>query len=242
MKKGQFSVTQIKDQIDNAIANFCIKIIHEPLSYFSEGDCQQYLVEELRRIKELQRPYDMAVPRGEGSKGHYSTTLVHREYGGGGGTRIDVVVFHPDDVAKIETPDLKVGNRYLPPLFAFELGTEKTLNTAKHLERDFNRLQKAQNTGYIIHFFRDVTVSKTGSESRDRTEARIERVFKQVFAKQRSQGNGKVKVLPILLRIGRAQKRMIGKCEIFDGTKWLKVNVGSQYTEQLRAKILKQLQ
>jgi len=36
-----------KEEIDLAIVKICIQIIKEPLSYFSEADIQQLLVEEL---------------------------------------------------------------------------------------------------------------------------------------------------------------------------------------------------
>ncbi len=98
-----------KIDIDNAIANACLRIIKEPLIYFSEADVQQLLVEHLRSIDPLRKAYPTSVRKGKGSKGTYYTLLVHREYGGGGRTRIDVVVFDPEDVAGIDNVNLTIG-------------------------------------------------------------------------------------------------------------------------------------
>ncbi len=52
-----------KDDIDRAIAKVCIQIIKEPLSYFSEADIQQLLVEELSKIEAISKPYPTSVQK-----------------------------------------------------------------------------------------------------------------------------------------------------------------------------------
>jgi len=83
----------MKDDISKAIADTCIEIIQEPLLYFSEADIQQLLTEELKKIGALKKLYPTLIHRGKNSKGFYKTSLLHREYGGGAGTRIDIVIF-----------------------------------------------------------------------------------------------------------------------------------------------------
>jgi hypothetical protein len=230
-----------KDEIDRAIAKMCIQIIKKPLSYFSEADIQQLLVEELRKIKPISKPYPTSVHKGKGSKGTYSTSLLHREYGGGSGTRIDVVIFDPDDVKKINNVNLMFGKDYLSPVYAFELGTEKTSDTLKHFKNDLQKLEKSKGTGYLIHFFKDVTQARTGTISRTKTEEKILTKFKQVFSFTKTEQMTNVKILAILLRTYRNQEKMRGKCEIFNGQKqkWDKTNVNKDGA--LRDAILNQL-
>ncbi len=230
----------IKDDIDNAIAETCIKIIQEPLLYFSEADVQQLLTEELRKIKVFKKLYNTLVYKGKGSKDIYKTSLLHREYGGGARTRIDIVILSEDDIKKINDPNLKMGKKYLDSDFAFELGTEKTKNIKKHLENDIKKLDNVKNTGYIIHIYKDITVSATGTKSRNNTKNKIIRIFKSVF-KNYKRVNGKIKKLAILLSPFKDQTLTKGKCEIFNGSncKWDKVNINKKSV--LKEKIIDQL-
>lgn len=229
-----------KDSIDDAIADVCLRIIKEPLIYFSEADIQQLLVEALRRIEPLQKIYPTAVQKGKGSKATYRTTLVHREYGGGGRTRLDIVVFDPADVAKIDNVNLTIRGKYLKPAYAFELGTEKTPDTKTHLENDLKKLhRRTKGIGYIIHVYKDVTQARTGTRSREKTEGKIENQFKDAITAKYNQEMPNIKMLAILLRTYRHQTRMRGKCEIFKGETWRKVNVSRD--SSLRSAIIKQL-
>ena len=109
------------------------------------------------------------------------------------------------------------------PAYAFELGTEKTSDTAAHMQNDLTKLSKrTKGTGYLIHFYKDITQARSGTKSREITEARIQKDFKQVFKTKQTCGLMNVKILAILLRTYRNQVRMRGKCEIFDGKKWIK--------------------
>ena len=93
----------IKENIDKSIVTFLGRIIKEPLIYFSEADIQQMLVEELRKIKVLSKMYPTSVKRGQNSKSVYNTSLIHREYGAGESSRIDVVIFDKEDTKKKST-------------------------------------------------------------------------------------------------------------------------------------------
>jgi hypothetical protein len=229
-----------KDDIDKAIVDTCIKIIQEPLLYFSEADIQQLLAEELRKIKAIKKTYQTLINKGKGSNYLYKTSLLHREYGGGRGRRIDIVIFSEDDVKKINDPNLTIGKKYLKPDFTFELGTEKTTNIGKHLVNDIKKLNDAKNTGYIIHIYKDRTKSPTGTGRRNNTVEKIKKAFKIVFENNKC-SNGKIKKLAILLSPFKDQPLTKGKCEIFNGSnyKWEKVNVA--YDNNLRDKIIDQL-
>jgi len=229
-----------KGDIDKVIAETCIEIIKEPLLYFSEADIQQLLTERLKKITALQKLYPTSIHKGKGSKGIYKTSLLHREYGGGAGTRIDIVIFSENDVKQIDTPDLKKNKKYIEPEFAFELGTEKTTNIGKHLVNDINKLKNVKDTGYIIHIYKDRTISTTGTKTRNNTKDKIIRNFKGVFANNTCT-NGKIKKLAILLSPFKDQALTKGKCEIFNvkNCKWEKVNIASD--NNLRGKIIDQL-
>lgn len=227
-----------KNDIDNAIAKTCIEIIQEPLLYFSEADIQQLLVEELRKIEALKEPYQTLIHKGKNSKSFYKTSLLHREYGGGGGTRIDIVIFSENDVKKIDDLNLKIGKKYIIPEFAFELGTEKTIDIGKHLVNDIKKLNDVKSTGYIIHIYTDRTQSVTGTKLRKNTKDKIIRNFKSVFENNKC-SNGKIKKLAILLSPFKEQTLTRGKCEIFNEKRWEKVNVADN--NKLRKKIIHQL-
>jgi hypothetical protein len=243
-----------KRDIDEAVADVCIQIIKEPLSYFSEADVQQMLVEELRKIKPISKLYPTSVRKGKDSKGTFSTSLLHREYGGGEGKRIDVVILDPDDAKKINDPNLTTNKKYLDPVYAFELGTEKTADAFKHVRNDLGKLSKCvkkkNGAGYLIHFYKDNTQARTGTNRRKNTEEKIERVFKQAFndidimtkqaiGTEQANKYANVKILAILLRTYRDQKKIRGKCRIFNGQKWIPTNISRD--DLLRKAILKQL-
>ncbi|MFC1696878.1 hypothetical protein ACFL1H_00970 [Nanoarchaeota archaeon] len=229
----------IKKNIDKSIVNLLLKIIKEPLLHFSEADLQQMLVEELRKIKQLSKTYPTLVSKGLGSKSTYGTSLIHREYGGGDKSRIDVVIFDEKDVNDIDNINLtskKFEKGYLPPLFAFELGTEKSRETKKHFDNDIKKLKKCKQ-GYLIHIFKDITQSKSGTGMRKNTEEKIKSQFKDVFISADS--HDKIKVLAVLLRTGRNQAKMMGKCEIFTDGEWKKININKN--KEIENVILKEL-
>ena len=170
--------------------------------------------------------YPTSVNKGKGSKTTYRTSLVHREYGGGQGTRIDLVIFDKNDVKKINSPTLTINGNYLSPKFAIEIGTEKTSDALSHMKKDIAKLKKSKNTGYLIHIYKDVTKSKSGTISREKTEVNIKNKFKDIFSSVNSED--KIKVIAVLLRTYRNQVRMRGKCEIFNNGSWEKINVNDK--------------
>lgn len=230
----------LKNKIDIAIINVCTNVISEPLITFSEADLQLLLAEELRKIPIIKKLHATSVNRGKDSETQYKTSLLHREYGGGKNTRIDIVIFDPKDVESIEKTNLvnQDGN-YLKPKYAFEMGTEKSRDIGNHFINDIKKLEdvvKPDGTGYIIHIQKDVTVSKSGTGRRIKTEGKVN-IFKNVFKVQKLPDG--IKVIAILLRTARQQKRMRNKCEIFNGKDFQAININSK--EKINKIILSQL-
>lgn len=228
-------------QIDEAVADVCADIIQEPLLYFSEADVQQLLAERLREVSGLKRLAKTNVPKGTDSKSKYSTSLVHREYGAGGRRRLDIVVFNRRDVEGINTTNLDVSKEgYLEPQFAFELGTEKTGDAKEHIRSDLSKLnERVKERGYAIHIYRDTTKTAKGT-LRARAEGKINRLFRKPIEDSWPGRTEKSRIVAILLRVGREQKKMMGKCEIcFGRDKWRKVGVAKR--DELRTAVLEVL-
>jgi hypothetical protein len=211
------------DSINHVIADFCAQVIAEPLCYFSEADLQGLLFAKL--IDTFPDQIDTLYARGPGSKGMYCTGIVHREYGATGGRRTDISVFSSEDVAKIDSPNLTVRGKYIVPRFAIELGTEKTSNTQVHVNNDLDKLSRATERGYLIHFFRDVTRADSGTVWRARTEEKLHRIFKGPISEAISPDH--VSYLCFVIRIARKGKTIRGKCEMLaPGTSiWRRVNL-----------------
>ena len=211
----------MKVQIDDKIAEFCYKIIREPLLYFSESDLQQLLTEELRKIPLFKKLYSTDVNRGPGSETKYETSLLHREYAGGNKRRIDIVIFNDKEVENIDNPNLEIGNSYANIDYGFELGTEKTSDTLEHLYRDIDKLIECRKNGYIIHFFKDNTVASTGTKRREKTDNKIKDSFKKVFEEKMHcyipylENKNKIKIIAISLKVYRPNEKIIGKCQIY---------------------------
>jgi len=229
-----------KDDIDNQIVTFCYEVIKNPLFYFSEADLQQLLTEKLKKISQLNQFYPTSVPKGPKSNTTYTTSLLHREYAGGSGRRIDIVIlndkkikYNDVDVLEINNPELKINNKYVKIDYGFELGTEKTpINkTAEHLAKDIEKLIQCNKNGYIIHFLKDITKSKKNKNGiegrREERDKLIKNKFKKVFEEQlfnKSKNNfnlnnlysNKIKIIAVILKIYRPGEKIIGKCEIFN--------------------------
>ena len=136
--------TKWKSDINQAITSVCIQIIKEPLIYFSEADIQQLLVEELRKINSISKPYLTSVRKGKNSKGKYKTSLIHREYGGGNRTRIDIVIFDPS---------LSNGGHYR--YFNWHI--------AKLLDESGIEIIFADYAGYFKRWYKDLSLKRASS-------------------------------------------------------------------------------
>jgi len=222
-------------RVNGVIARFCHDVVAEPLCFFSEADLQGMPFAKLSM--EFPEQIETSCFRGPDSKGKYKTGLVHREYGAGGGRRLDISVFDPEDGERIDEANLKTAGSYMKPRFAIELGTEKSLDAAGHISRDLAKLAVATERGYLIHFFRDTSRAAVGTGKRENKEQSIEAKFRNpVSAAEVPQ---KVRSLFFLIRVARRRRRIWGKCELYlpETGKWQKVNlknVGSCVAERLR--------
>jgi len=214
------------------IADFCHDVVIEPLCFFSEADLQSMLFARL--LGEFATLVGTAITRGPGSKGTYRTGLVHREYGAGKGRRIDISIFAAEDIARIDDPQLTAGNKYLEPRFVIELGTEKTLDTPGHIANDIRKLSRAQEQGYLIHFFRDTAQADIGTERRRKTEQRLKEMYRLPVNKAELPPN--VKMLCFLLRLAHTHRKIYGKCELFSlgSRRWEPVNLTRVRQQALR--------
>jgi hypothetical protein len=211
------------DLMNHVVADFCAAVVTEPLCYFSEADLQGLLFVKLTEA--FPKQFETSYSRGPGSKEMYRTGIVHREYGAEEGRRTDISVFSPEDVAKIDSPNLTIGRRYIYPRFAIELGTEKTSDAQSHVANDLAKLSRAKERGYLIHFFRDVTRADPGTVSRARTEEKLQRIFRGPVSQAVPPDH--VRYLCFVVRIARSGKTIRGKCEMLDvgSGKWRKVNL-----------------
>ena len=210
-------------RVNAVIASFCQDVVAEPLCFFSEADLQGILFAKLSMV--FPEQIETSCSRGQDSKGKYKTGLVHREYGAGGGRRIDISVFDPKDVTRIDEATLKIAGKYIKPRFAIELGTEKSSDTADHISRDLTKLSKATERGYLIHFFRDTSRAATGTGRRENKERSLELRFRNPVNEADVPPN--VRSLFFLIRVARRQKRIWGKCEMYltETGKWQKINL-----------------
>lgn len=213
--------------MDNLAAKFCHDVCLEPLSFFSESDLQGVLFERLN--KAYPSLVSTGVRRGPGSKSFFKTPQVHREYGAGEGRRIDLVVLPKAELKRCDR-NLTLKGKYIAPDFIFELGTEKSIDAAAHMENDVDKCGLATKTGYLIHFLRDTTKAATGSRGRAKTEAKIDRTFrKHVERFYRNAIPKHVKSLFFILKIARAKRKIWSRCELYNPNDaiWMKVNTKS---------------
>lgn len=211
------------NRMNQAIADFCAEVVSEPLCYFSEADLQGILFARL--VQAFPAQVETSFSRGPDAKGKYRTGMVHREYGATTGRRTDISVFATEDLAAVDGPALKVQGQYMKPRFAVELGTEKTTNTAAHIASDLDKLSRARERGYLIHFFRDVTRADPGTPLRAKTEEKLERIFRRHACAAEPPSH--VKSLCFVLRLARSSKTIRGKCELLvpDTGIWRRVNL-----------------
>jgi hypothetical protein len=240
----------LEREVDTAVVETVWRIIQEPLTYFSEADIQQLLVHQLSEIDEFKEPQPTALPRGKKSgkpsREKYKTPLIHREYGGGEGTRVDVVIFDKEDAATISDARLRSHGEYLDPLFAFELGTETSAasrkDTRAHLDNDLAKLNRCLKKnrdkgdivgkGYIIHFFRSGTLSPPGGK-RNLTDQKIEKNFKSVVS-EFPKPPSRIKILPLVRHVLRGHHT----CWLFAAGKWQPLPAGDEKAVEGKKKLL----
>lgn len=209
-----------KDDVDQAVLDFCMEVVKEPLIFFNEYDLHLLLVEKLydkyKILKE--KKYNTNLSYKKNLHDNYKTRLIHREYGRGNSTRCDIVIFDEKDAKNIENSHLclKKDDDYLSPKFAFELGISLE-DTKKHINSDIAKLSKCKKDGkgYIIHIIRND--NKEESIKKGKT---IEEKFKYIIDKTNPIIPPNIKMIAIILNIFKKNDEFY--CEIFDkrGNEW----------------------
>jgi hypothetical protein len=243
--------------VSQAVTATCLKVLLRPLIYFSEADIQQLLVEELRHAFRNQkglpgRGKDLPtkVKKGFGAKGEgYKTSLIHREYGGGGRKRIDVVVFHPDEIRLIDNANLTRKSRYLKAFFAFELGTEKSATSkdkaADHFLKDLEKLKDRcrrgeedqwlpNGTGYVLQFYKyDARTQKYA-----RADAKARKTLNKIKETRQAiketwhnwhDGSDDIRVVAISINLGTKDRNNKGKCRLLGKDRWDEIGIKDEH-------------
>lgn len=153
---------------------------------------------------------------------HGWTSQVHREYGAGDGRRLDLVVLPADQLENADRFYKGTDHRHVHPEFGFEFGTEKIGDDAlAHVGRDLEKLQDC-GRGYLVHVFRDMAVADTGTKSRKKTQARLDRVFCDGARGLVVPPN--VAVVLMVVGVARTEKKVRGRCRLLIAKKWRPVN------------------
>lgn len=155
-----------ENELYGQIAKVVSLVCENPSIFVSETDIHALMMKALMEIPHLD-PFNkglcsIKVKKGTGSKGVYSTILIHKEYGHNikSYARSDIVIFDKDEIENIDDPiNLKKGGKYLMPKYIFEFGTDKSggiKGYKKHLYGDFIKLFECQDKGkgFLIHIHR----------------------------------------------------------------------------------------
>lgn len=241
----------MQTEIYKKLAHILSFICNNPLIFVSETDIHVLVMSELMKINSLdplKRLYKTQVSLGKNKKGKisankYSTMLIHKEYGNNANIkeRSDIVIFDRVGASTISDPiNLKDNRKYLTPKYIFEFGTEKSAGVLKtykeHIEKDFNKLLKSKDKGFLIHIQRRFVRAtrqtrrfiKNQLKSQDYENATV-KFFKE------HQGN---KVIPLIfyVEIGVHERNIGSKVKIFDPyeNKWKRINLKSIENEIIR--------
>jgi hypothetical protein len=212
-------MTELEQKIIQSIASVCQHAAKQPMCFFSEADLQAQLYEKIHQAIPEDYPTGVSISGdGSGSK-MYKTSQVHREYGAGFGRRYDLVVFTPEEIASMNdsnlTQQLEEGTSYVTPSFAIEMGTEKSGDSAVHVENDLEKLKQAKQRGFLIHIFRDTVSAPRGSQSWLNRDERIIAPFRKSIAWGDECVDKKIVVIALLLILGIRNRPSGPRCQIF---------------------------
>jgi hypothetical protein len=216
--------TELYEKIAEVVSFVC----NNPLIYVSETDIHALMMSEFMKIGPLAKLYSTKVTIGQNKKGKvskkkYKTMLVHKEYGHNTkiGERSDIVIFDKEDVAAIDDPINLVSNyKYLNPKYIFEFGTEKAAQTIKeyevHLKKDFKKISKSKDTGFIIHIQRRFVRAKKKSKRYLKNQLKYEEYKKTTMnVWENIKNQEKLKVLIFFVEIGAPLRPVGSKVKMF---------------------------
>lgn len=211
---------QREGKIIDAMAALCHSVASEPLFHFSEADLQSALYREL--CSRLPKMHSTSVVKSGDGRGStcFSTSPVHREYGAGGARRIDLAIFSPEQVKRINDNNLcettTEGVDYICPDYAIELGTEKSANAAPHVMNDLQKLHdRSAKKGFIIYLYRDTCDVPRNTLSWDKRDELVITPYRQAIEAGAEVANGNVIILAFLLLLGRRDRSRVQRCQIF---------------------------
>lgn len=212
-----------KIDVNEAVVEFCIDVIKNPLMYFNESDLHLLLCNKINskfnnELRKNEFDTDLK-PILNDSNSKYETCLLHLEYGVNEGRAMDIVILDEADIKNINHYNLqhKDGSdiEYLKPKFGFELGTEKIGldkdNIKKHIENDTKKLEKCGN-GYLIHIIRDTNQGEQ-DDKKKLLEDRFKNPIKETYGKL-LKIKSPIRIIAILIYLFR--KKSETRCEIFN--------------------------
>ncbi len=241
----------MQKEIYKKIAHILSFLCNNPLSFVSETDIHVLLMSELMKLNCLnpfKKLYKTNVSIGRNKKGlvsenKYCTMLVHKEYGHNTkiGERSDVVVFDPCDTNNIDDPiNLVFDQRYLSPRFIFEFGTEKAAQTVdiykKHLHKDYLKVSKSKDRGFIIHLQRRFVRGTKKSGRFIKNQLKLKDYERATVEFWRDKHGNKVIPLIFSIEIGVQERNIGSKVRFFDPitVEWKRVNLKSIENRILR--------
>jgi hypothetical protein len=242
MARGGSVNPETRKELDSCLAEVIADIVKNPAVFVSETDIHVLVMSKLLGLPCLSGRYATAATiggnrQGSASPATYETMLVHKEYGheGIGWARSDVVVFDPEDVARIDDPlNLTANDKYLQPRFILEFGTEKAASSKAvlqtHMEDDVQKLLGAGEAGYLIHLHRWLAHSPCG-ERYDGHRQRIrdfEKVVERFWAAVPSASKQRIVPLVVFVKFGVEERYTKSKYRLFYPRLWHFKNVNEK--------------
>jgi hypothetical protein len=241
----------MQKEIYKKLAHILSFICNNPLLFVSETDIHVLVMNELMKISCLdpfKNLYKTNVSIGRNKKGtvsehKYCTMLAHKEYGHNTkiGERSDIAIFDPCDTENIDDPiNLIFNQEYLSPRFIFEFGTEKAAQTVgiykKHLLKDFLKVSKSKDKGFIIHIQRRFVRAGQKSMRLIKNQLKLQDYEKATIEFWRNKRNNKVIPLIFSIEIGVKERNIGSKVKFFDPYRieWKRINLKSIENEIIR--------
>lgn len=162
--------------VKESIKELILEVSVNPLIYFSEKSLQVRLAMKLISYLEFSTPiqtnlcerYKRNIKKLGSEKSYLINALsvapLQMEYGINepGPYRVDIAILDPNEIKLIDNWQFQIGEKYLNPLIAIEIGTEKSgaKNMCKiHFENDAFKLKNSKK-GYILNVMRNFNVGQ----------------------------------------------------------------------------------
>ena len=166
--------------ITKSLRELITEVVEYPLLHFSEKSLQVRLAAKLIQYPQLSTPiptrlyerYKKQIDRLESDKTYLAKALgippLQMEYGTNDKSshRIDIAILDPAQIKSIDNWQFQYNKKYLVPLIAIEIGTEKSgiQNMPRHLLNDAFKVRQSKK-GYILNVIRNTNVCHKSSMS-----------------------------------------------------------------------------